>query len=128
MKKNYRLTKAIDTLLERIIAWKKSHRPRSPLQPELWHEAAELAQKHGIWKTARALRLDYTALKKRVEAGAPDHQAPSAPQFIEFFPPMAAPIAECALEVESIQGMKLRITMKNVGASELASIIRECAR
>ena len=126
MKENQRLTKATDKLLERIISWKKSHRPRSPLQPELWNEAAELAREQGIWKTARALRIDYTALKKRVEAHTLDHQAPS-PQFIEFFPPLAAPIAECALEVESTRGMKLRITMKNVAASELASIIRECA-
>ncbi len=63
MKENHRLTKAVNELLERIIAWKKSHRPRSPLQPELWREATELAQKQGIWKTARALRIDYTALK-----------------------------------------------------------------
>ncbi len=36
--------------------------------------------------------------------------------------------ARCVHEIESARGMKLRITMKNVAASELAPLIRECAR
>ena len=53
MNENTRLAKTTDELIERIIAWKRSHRPRSPLQPQLWHEADELAQEQGIGKTAR---------------------------------------------------------------------------
>lgn len=127
MKENRRLTEATDELIERIIAWKKAHRPRAPLPPELWSRATELAKEQGIWKTARALRIDYTALKKRVGARASEHQAPSVPQFIEFLSPLSSQIAECALEVESPQGARLRITMKHVAASGLSSIIREFA-
>jgi hypothetical protein len=127
MKENRRLTKATDELLERLSAWRNTHRLRTPLPPELWNRAAELATEQGIGKTARALRLDYTALKKRVNTRTFERQAPSVPQFIEFFSPLSAQIAECTLEVESPQGARLWITMKHVAASGLASIIREFA-
>ena len=127
MKENRRLTKATDELLERLSAWRKTHRLRTPLPPELWNRAAELATEQGLGKTARALHLDYTALKKRVNAHTFKRQGPSIPQFIEFLSPLSAQIAECALEVESAQGARLRITMKHVAASGLASIIREFA-
>jgi hypothetical protein len=52
--------------------------------------------------------------EKPLSARTSERQAPSASQFIEFFPPMAAPIAKCALEAESAQGARRRVTMKHV--------------
>jgi len=46
-------------------------RSRQPLRarlPEaLWSAASELAARYGVHATARALRLDYTGLRKRVQ-------------------------------------------------------------
>jgi hypothetical protein len=128
MRKNQRLTKATDELLERLSAWRKAHRPRSRLPVELWDGAVNLAVKQGLWKTARALRLDYNALKKRINTRTSECPAVTpVPQFIEFLSPLSGQIAECALEVESARGARLRIEMKNVAASGLAFIIREFA-
>ena len=127
MKENRRLIKATDELLERLSAWRKTHRPRTPLPPELWNRAAELATEQGLGKTARALRLDYSALKKRTDARTSGLSVSPVPQFVELFSPLSSQIAECALEVESTHGARLRITMKHVAASGLASIIREFA-
>jgi hypothetical protein len=40
---------------------------RSRLPETLWAAASELAKRYGVNPTARALRLDYTGLRKRVE-------------------------------------------------------------
>ncbi len=42
-------------------------RELSALRETLWTAAAELAKRYGVNPTARALRLDYTGLRKRVE-------------------------------------------------------------
>ncbi len=127
MRKGERLTKATDELLSRLSMWRKNRRPRTPIPPELWDGAVELATAQGLWKTARALRLDYNALKKRVDARTSEHPTSPVPQFVEIFSPLSYQIAECILDVESARGARLRIEMKNMALSGLASIIREFA-
>lgn len=54
--------------LERgIHTWRATRRSGAPMPAELWEEATGLARKHGIYIIARGLRLDYGALKKRVD-------------------------------------------------------------
>ncbi|MGV8123318.1 MAG: hypothetical protein AB2L14_26450 [Candidatus Xenobiia bacterium LiM19] len=127
MKDSRENTKATDDLRRRFDTWRKTRRSRAPIPSELWDKAAELATEQGIWKTARALHLDYNALKKRADARSADPPISPVPQFVEFLSPLTGQIAECALEVESTRGARLRIEMKNVAASGLVSIIREFA-
>jgi hypothetical protein len=63
--KSLKLTKATEELRQQLSLWRETHRPPSPIPPELWEKAVELAEEQGLCKTARALRLDYGALKKR---------------------------------------------------------------
>ncbi|HMV05313.1 MAG TPA: hypothetical protein PKA30_07145, partial [Accumulibacter sp.] len=45
----------------------RSTRPRSTRIPEeLWSQATELAERHGLAKVAVALKLDYKSLKRRL--------------------------------------------------------------
>ena len=125
MKKNMTTIQTADEISKRFDVWRKTSRPRTQIPPELWDGAVELAKEQGIWKTARALHLDYNALKKRVNACTSSHPASPVPQFMEFIAPLSDRIAECAMEVESTRGARLRIEIKNVTAPELASIIRE---
>lgn len=117
---------ATDELRADLAAWRETHTAPTPIPEALWTRAATLAAQHGICKTARALRLDYAALKRRTNLPTP---APaSAATFIELLAPVASGyIAECALEVESNRGVRLRVVMKNVAPLGLASIIRELA-
>ena len=55
----------------KIERWRQRRRPRARIPEELWREAAELACEYGINRTAKALRLDYNSLKKRLPAAAP---------------------------------------------------------
>ncbi len=70
-----------------------------------------MAQRHGLHRTTRALRMDYTRLKKRLSAGTPPPR-PAPPVFVEMVAlPAAAPPAECVVELESAGG-RLRVTLK----------------
>lgn len=51
----------------RFERWRRAHRIRSRLPNGLWAAAVQAALAYGIHRVSRALRLDYYALKKRVE-------------------------------------------------------------
>src|SRR2546425_13077308 len=55
----------------RFERWRSAHTGRLPIPERLWAAAAELAREHGIFTTAKALRLEYGKLKQRVEAEGP---------------------------------------------------------
>jgi hypothetical protein len=100
---------------------KHSHLPES-----LWAAAATLARRDGVNPTARALRLDYTALKRRAEErGGRKGKGKLAtpPAFLEFVAPGAKAVTNCMVEVESAQGSKLRLELKAVATTEVADLI-----
>ncbi len=131
MMKSRQLTKATEDLSRQLSAWRETHRPPSPIPPELWEKAVKLAEEQGLCETARALRLDYGALKKRLgvctSAALAPAGAPSEVQFVEWLPPLSNNIAGCVMDVESSSGGRLRVEMGNVTPSGLASILREFA-
>ena len=56
---------------ERFEAWRQSRSNRSRVPATLWIAATELARRHGVYRVARALGLNDTALKQRTLAVAP---------------------------------------------------------
>jgi len=52
----------------RLRRWRSTHTGRLPIPESLWAAAAELARKHGINPTAKALHLEYGKFKQRAEA------------------------------------------------------------
>jgi hypothetical protein len=77
----------------RLAEWRSSHPRRSPLPEEFWTAAVEVARQHGVYRTARALPIDYAHLRKRLN-GATRPETVSRPQFLELFP-APAPIRGC---------------------------------
>jgi hypothetical protein len=69
-------------LRQRLAEWRTNHPRRTPLPEEFWTEAAELARKHGLYRTSRSLPIDYASLRKRLE-GASVQKTPR-PQFLEL--------------------------------------------
>jgi hypothetical protein len=124
------LSRATEDLKRQFAQWRQTRRRPSPIPAELWKGAVELAARQGIHRTARALGLDFNALKKRMPiVPAAARQASGEPQanFVELLSPLSSNIAECSLEVESARGSRLRIDMKNVAPLGLATIISQFA-
>src|SRR6266853_1488457 len=83
-------------LSQRFEAWRSAQPPRSRLPESMWSAAAEMAQRHGLHCTTKALRLDYTRLKKRLSASVELRPTRSAPaDFLELLASSANTAAEC---------------------------------
>ena len=116
-------------ICRRFERWRSSHRGRLPIPARLWASAAAVAREHGVFQTAKVLRLEYGKLKRMVEA-APSGVRPAAGRpatFLELVPPQAVPsgpgLSECLIELEGPRG-KIRIQWKGTTAPDLASLSR----
>ena len=124
------MSRGTDTLLPvaffeaqgRFEQWRSSKRPRARIPDELWTLAVGLAREHGVNRTARALRLDYYTLKRRLEA--PSDSENKAADFIEVFPVEMVPRgSEWTLELESGTGAQMRMRVKGSDVPDLAALV-----
>ena len=104
----------------RFERWRKGHKARLPIPEELWAAAAEAAREHGVFRAAKALRLEYGKLKRIVESGSVLARPTMAPaKFLELVPPLT----DCLIELEGPRG-KMRIQWKGTTAPDLAGLSR----
>ena len=86
----------------------------------LWAAAIALAQAHGLYTTARALRVDYGSLKKRRD-GTAAGRGPS-PAFVEL-PAVRPPgLGPCVIDLEGQRGRRLRIEVTGVTMADLVTL------
>lgn len=64
------ISSELQELYERLKEFREGHPPRTRLPEELWAAAVTVAGKEGLYRTARTLHLDYSNLRKRVEASS----------------------------------------------------------
>lgn len=115
-------------LSQRLEEWRSANPPRTRLPEPMWEAAVEMARRHGLHCATKALRMDYTRLKKRLPPAAqPPRTAP--PAFLELVAAPATAPVECVVELESACG-RMRVAMKGK-APDWASLLhawREAAR
>jgi hypothetical protein len=73
----------LNQLRRRIERWRRTRVKRSPMPPELWSAATELAQELGVYRVAREAGVGYESLKDRVEVHG-EHGAREAGAFVEL--------------------------------------------
>src|SRR5271166_2119007 len=105
----------------RFEEWRTNRRGKARIPAELWSAAVAVARKEGLNRTARELHVAWDDLKRRMEEASPK---PVLPAFVELVTPHASSLPECMIELEGRRA-KLRIQLKNVPASYLASLSRE---
>ena len=116
----------LEGLRRRFERWRRTRKMRSRIPDPLWASAVKLAAEYGIHRTAKALRVDYYSLKKRVEeaTGGNGPAGAAGATFVEL-PPAAWPgSGECTLELEDARGAKMRVQVKGFGAPDLAALSR----
>jgi hypothetical protein len=106
--------------------WRRTRKVGSRIPDRLWVRAVKLAQAYGMHRTAKALGLDYSSLRKRVESASPSAVggSPTAARFLELPSPVGLCLPECVLELEDVQGAKMRIHFKGIEAPDLAALTR----
>jgi hypothetical protein len=125
-------------VLRRFERWRSAHTGRLPIPKRLWTAAIELAREHGVFQTAKALRLEYGKLKQLLEStGAVKKpgttkvmvksrraRSVAPPDFVELLAsPTAAAVSECVIELEGRRG-KMRIQWKGTTAPDLGGLGR----
>jgi hypothetical protein len=106
----------------RFERWRSAHTGRLPIPESLWASAAEVAREHGVFHTAKVLRLEYGKLKRMVPSARPMAKT-AAPAFVELVAPQAVGLSECLIELEGRHG-KMRIQWKGTTAPDLAGLSR----
>jgi hypothetical protein len=114
----------------RFERWRKSHVGRQPIPEGLWRAATELANEHGVCRTAEVLHLEYGKLRRLAESAVVSRRGSAAKtrrtSFVELVaPPVPAVMGglECVIELEGPHG-KLRIQWKGATAPDLAGLSR----
>jgi hypothetical protein len=113
----------------------------------LWNSAVKLAGTYGLCRTARTLRLDYNALKRRVESagvnGSPVGPMPKrktrtrsrsnvrksaqdpAMTFVELPVLERCGPPECIVELDHPHGAKMRIRLTGQQSSEVVAVVSQ---
>jgi hypothetical protein len=114
----------LDEAKARFDAWRQNRKEKAAIPDELWSAAVEVARKEGVSRTATELRVEWNQLKRRMAAVSAASPKAALPAFVELVAPRAPSLPECVIELEGRRG-KLRIQLKNVPASYLATLSRE---
>jgi hypothetical protein len=125
-------------VLRRFERWRNAHTGRLPIPTRLWSAAVELAREHGVFHTAKALRLEYGKLKQLLESTGGSKRSGATkvvvksrrarsvapPAFVELLAsPTAAAVSEGLIELEGRRG-KMRIQWKGTAAPDLGGLGR----
>ena len=111
---------SLSRLGQRFATWRRK-RVAGQRIPKSRKSAVQVATQHGVSRTAALLKLDYYALKKRVE-----HASSSDPSstFIELPPVSLAMMSDCVIEWENAAGARMRVQMKGQIAPDVLALSR----
>jgi hypothetical protein len=111
----------------RFKQWQRTRKIGSRIPEPLWSAAVKVAEAHGIHPTAKALGIDYYSLKERLEKKSASRSRASSANgaaFVELATPVQMDVPECILELEDVEGTKMRIQLKGIEAPDLAALSR----
>ena len=106
-------TTNLNQLRQQLDHWRQSQSGCRRLPEALWTSASTLAAAHGVGSVARALRLDYSKLKRQVPE-PPAHSAlVPTPAFVELSLPRSLPhgSTSCHLELSDPTGAKMTLDL-----------------
>ncbi len=108
----------------RFEAWRRRCLGRGRIPQELWQLAVQMAQHHGLRRTASVLRLDYYSLKRRAETAG--RERPSRrPAFVEL--PASVPTGkQCLFELNHRAGVSMRVQLIGYDTADLEALVRHC--
>ncbi len=123
---------------EQFERWRSGKEGRERIPVKLWGMAAKLCETYGLNRVARALRLNYTALKVEANRQSPDSRRPGfhsrcrqvarKPAFVECSLPAgmipAGSSVEYVVEAPDHRGGTPRILVRGASVSEVAALVR----
>jgi len=112
-----------ETVRRRLDRWRRVRtHPRSPIPKAIWAGAVALARRQGLYQTARALRIDYGALKQHVAADEGGRTSPP-PAFVEFAGSPLTDLSACVIELTGPRAT-VRIRVPGLALADIATLGR----
>jgi hypothetical protein len=115
---------SLEQVQQRFESWRQRRKKRTRIPQNLWQAAVALSEEYSICHLSKALRVNYTALKKKVvNANTPEKNTSdvSAATFIEL-PVPAAPLIESTIEMIKSDGSVMRMRVKGAACSDLVEL------
>jgi hypothetical protein len=124
MTKDNGLVAELELVHKELSAWRASTPKEHKIPETVWNEAVRVAKKYGLNPVSKALGLDYSCLKKRVD-GIRERKSRGLglmPAFVELKPEYSSVDSACVVELEKGNGTRLRICSRTVGAIDWSKI------
>ena len=100
--------------------WRRSREKRSPVPENLWRAAADLSPFYSACRIAKALGIDYSKLKRRIE----DRKRPdTGVEFIELNAESLFAAGPCSIRLLRPGGSQMEIRVEAARPSLLSSLI-----
>ena len=127
------LPTSVSRVRVRVERWREHGLNRWRMPEDLWAAAVFLARSHGIAPIARALRLDYGSLKKRVgrSPGGGSGDRDGVRRFVEIDPRHLVPEREPrggVVELIDAEGTKLVIRLSDRESLDVPALIEAFRR
>ena len=117
----------LERVRRRLEHWRSTRaHPRSPIPDAIWAGAIALVRQHGLYQTARALRVDYGALKQHVETADKADRARPTHAFIEIAGSTLIDRGEWVIELAGPRAT-VRIRVAGLALSDVATLSRTLA-
>ena len=121
-----RAADALNRLGVRLESWRSEYSAPTPIPTEIWKRAGALAGELGVARVSKALRLDYSRLKKLSAGHTPTPlERAEQPAFVEVRPFAPETAGRCVIEIESPRGARMRLQMDSAQGSSLVALVRE---
>ena len=121
-----RQARELSRMRERLDEWRKANARGVAFPEKLWASAGRLAQRHGVFRSARALGLEYNKLKRasdgavgRISGEARRPAVQKAMKFIELTGALPGSPRECRLSLRNLSGQRLQVEMAPGAAAEV---------
>lgn len=107
---------SLEQVQQRFESWRLRRKKRTRIPRTLWQAAVSLSEEYSINHLSKALRVNYTELKKKVvnaQTAKKETSGISSSPFIEL-PVPAAPLTESTIEMIKSDGSVMRIQIKGI--------------
>ncbi len=116
---------SLEQVQQRFESWRQCRKKRTRIPQNLWKAAAALSEEYSIFHLSKALRVNYTALKKQVvkfNAQQTSTSYVSSSTFVELPLPARPATLESTIEVIKNDGSVMRMHIKGADCSDLLEL------
>jgi len=114
-------------VMESFADWRREKKSGERIPQRLWEAATGLHPRHSIYQIARALRLDFSDVRKRV-GGSAQKAEPSAggtTSFLELPMGVGGGVADCRMKVSGKGKVRVTIRLRAASGSVVVEVLRQ---